>query len=169
MRRIDLWRWLGFAVLVVTLDRVAKYIVVQVLALGERVPVWPFFSWIHLQNDGAAFSFLSGAGGWQRWLFVAIAIGFSIYLIYEMRRLPVDKKLQGWAFALILGGAWGNLIDRVLSGRVVDFVLVHYQQYYFPAFNVADSAIFLGAVAWIALMIRDSRREGSAGAESNAR
>jgi signal peptidase II len=168
MRTTDLWRWLGLAVLVVTLDRVAKYIVVQVLALGERIPVWPFFSWIHLQNEGAAFSFLSGAGGWQRWLFVAIAIGFSIYLIYEMLRLPVDKKLQGWAFALILGGAWGNLIDRILSGRVVDFVLVHYQQYYFPAFNVADSAIFLGAVAWIALMIRDSRREGSTGARSNA-
>jgi signal peptidase II len=168
MRTTDLWRWLGFAVLVVTLDRVAKYIVVQVLALGERIPVWPFFSWIHLQNEGAAFSFLSGAGGWQRWLFVAIAIGFSIYLIYEMLRLPVDKKLQGWAFALILGGAWGNLIDRILSGRVVDFVLVHYQHYYFPAFNVADSAIFLGAVAWIALMIRDSRREGSAGARSDA-
>jgi signal peptidase II len=168
MRTTDLWRWLGFAVLVVTLDRVAKYIVVQGLALGERIPVWPFFSWIHLQNEGAAFSFLSGAGGWQRWLFVAIAIGFSIYLIYEMLRLPVDKKLQGWAFALILGGAWGNLIDRILSGRVVDFVLVHYQHYYFPAFNVADSAIFLGAVAWIALMIRDSRREGSAGARSDA-
>jgi signal peptidase II len=168
MRTIDLWRWLGFAMLVVTLDRVAKYIVLQLLEVGERVPVWPFFSWIHLQNEGAAFSFLSGAGGWQRWLFVAIAIGFSFYLIYEMLRLPADKKLQGWAFALILGGAWGNLIDRILSGRVVDFVLVHYQQYYFPAFNVADSAIFLGAVAWIALMIRDSRRERSAGARSNA-
>ena len=168
MRRTDLLRWLGFAVLVVALDRVSKTIVVQVLEVGERIPVWPFFSWIHLQNEGAAFSFLSGAGGWQRWLFVAIAIGFSIYLIYEMLRLPADKKLHGWAFALILGGAWGNLFDRIANGRVVDFVLVHYQQYYFPAFNVADSAIFLGAVAWIALMIRDARREGAAGAESNA-
>jgi len=168
MRKIDLWRWLGFAMLVVVLDRIAKYIAVQVLEVGERVAVWPFFSWIHLQNEGAAFSFLSGAGGWQRWLFVTIAIGFSIYLVYEMLRLPADKKIHGWAFALILGGAWGNLIDRVLSGRVVDFVLVHYQQYYFPAFNVADSAIFLGAVAWIALMIRDSRREGSAGERSDA-
>lgn len=168
MRRIDLLRWLGFAMLVVALDRISKYIVVQVLEVGERIPVWSFFSWIHLRNEGAAFSFLSGAGGWQRWMFVAIAIGFSIFLIYEMLRLPADKKLQGWAFALILGGAWGNLIDRIADGRVVDFVLVHYQQYYFPAFNVADSAISLGAAAWIALMIRDARREGGAGAKSNA-
>ena len=168
MRRTDLFRWLGFAVLVGILDRAAKYFVVQVLEVGERIPVWPFFSWIHLQNEGAAFSFLSGAGGWQRWLFVTIAIGFSVYLIVEMRRLPAQKKLHGWAFALILGGAWGNLVDRIGTGRVVDFVLVHYQQYYFPAFNVADSAIFLGAVAWIALMIRDARRESAAKAESNA-
>lgn len=169
MKRIDLMGWLGFAALVVVLDRVSKYVVVQGLDVGERLVVWPFFSWIHLQNEGAAFSFLSGAGGWQRWLFVIIAIGFSIFLIYEMLRLPAGKKLHGWAFALILGGAWGNLVDRIASGRVVDFVLVHYQQYYFPAFNVADSAIFLGAVAWIALMIRDARREGAAGTESNAR
>jgi signal peptidase II len=168
MRRIDLLRWLGFAMLVVALDRISKYIVVQVLEVGERIPVWSFFSWIHLKNEGAAFSFLDGAGGWQRWMFVAIAIGFSIFLIYEMLRLPADKKLQGWAFALILGGAWGNLIDRIADGRVVDFVLVHYQQYYFPAFNVADSAISLGAAAWIALMIRDARRESAAGAKSNA-
>ena len=168
MRRIDLLRWLGFAMLVVALDRISKYVVVQVLDVGERIPVWPFFSWIHLQNEGAAFSFLSGAGGWQRWLFVAIAIGFSIYLIYEMLRLPADKRLHGWAFALILGGAWGNLVDRIASGRVVDFVLVHYQQYYFPAFNIADSAISLGAVAWIALRICDARRESVAGAGSNA-
>jgi signal peptidase II len=154
--------------LVVALDRISKYIVVQVLEVGERIPVWSFFSWIHLKNEGAAFSFLDGAGGWQRWMFVAIAIGFSIFLIYEMLRLPADKKLQGWAFALILGGAWGNLIDRIADGRVVDFVLVHYQQYYFPAFNVADSAISLGAAAWIALMIRDARRESAAGAKSNA-
>lgn len=168
MRRTDLLRWLGFSLLVVALDRVAKYIVVQVLEVGERIPVWPFFSWIHLQNEGAAFSFLSGAGGWQRWLFVVIAIGFSVYLIYEMRRLPAERKLQGWAFALILGGAWGNLIDRIDHGRVVDFVLVHYQHHYFPAFNVADSAIFLGAVAWIVLMFRDARRESSARAEADA-
>lgn len=162
MRVRNLIPWLGLAVGILILDRASKVFVTQVLGLGERVPVWPFFSWVHLENDGAAFSFLSNAGGWQRWLFVAIAISFSIYLIYEMLRLEPGHKLYGWVYGMILGGAWGNLYDRVIDGRVVDFVLVHYQEYYFPAFNVADSAISVGAAAWIFLMIRDARRHRAA-------
>lgn len=158
MRRVDLTTWLGFAALILVLDQISKYVVIQMLDVGERIPVLPIFSWIHLRNEGAAFSLLSGAGGWQRWMFVAVAVGFTVYLIYEMLHLRTGQKLYGWVYGLILGGAWGNLYDRVLDGHVVDFVLVHYQQHYFPAFNVADSAISVGAVAWIALMMRDSRR-----------
>ena len=162
MTRADLAKWLGLAGLLLVADRISKLVVLETLALGERIPVWPFFSWIHLQNEGAAFSFLSGAGGWQRWLFVAIAIGFSIYLIYEMLRIEPGQKLYGWAYGAILGGAWGNLWDRLLEGRVVDFVLVHYGPYYFPAFNLADASISVGAAGWILLMIRDARRNRAA-------
>src|SRR5512139_48008 len=118
------FKWLGSAALIFTADRISKSIVATMLDLGERVSVWPVFSWVHLNNRGAAFSFLADGSGWQRWFFVALGIGF---------------------FAFILGGALGNLYDRIVHGFVVDFVLVHWGEYYFPAFNVADSAITVGA------------------------
>jgi signal peptidase II len=158
-------KWLGLAGLVVVLDQLTKYWVISVLELGERVQVLPFFAWVRWHNDGAAFSFLSGSSGWQRWFFICLAIGFCAYIVYELARLPKQDKVMGWVFALIMGGAIGNMIDRVVQGYVVDFVLVHYEAYIFPAFNVADSALFCGAATWIILMLiewRQGRRDDAA-------
>ncbi len=155
-------KWLAVAGGVWVVDRVTKGIVNSQLALGQEVPILPVFSWIRLHNEGAAFSFLATQSGWQRWVFVVLAIGFSIYLLTEMRRLPASDRLLGWAYALVLGGALGNLWDRAVHGYVVDFALAHYADHYFPAFNVADSAISIGAVLWIVSMLRDSRRERAA-------
>lgn len=155
-------RWLALAGFVWITDRITKLIVDSELVLGELIPVLPGFSWIRLHNEGAAFSFLADQGGWQRWLFIALAIGFSAFLVSEIRRLPANDRLLGWAYGLVLGGALGNLWDRAFDGYVVDFVLVHYADHYFPAFNVADAAISIGAVLWIASMLRDARRERAA-------
>ena len=102
------------------------------LTLGEEVPVLPVFSWVRLHNEGAAFSFLADQSGWQRWMLVALAVAFSIYLMIEIRRLPATERLLGWAYGLVLGGALGNLWDRALNGYVVDFALAHYGDHYFP-------------------------------------
>jgi len=159
-------RWLGSAALIIVADRLTKTFVAATLELGERVPVLPVLSWVHLNNRGAAFSFLADGGGWQRWFFVTLAIGFCGYLLFEMRRLGPNPRgvdrLSGWGFALILGGAIGNLYDRIFHGFVVDFVLVHWGDYYFPAFNVADSAISVGAALWILAMLLEARAKRSA-------
>jgi signal peptidase II len=152
-------KWLGLAGVVWILDRVTKLIVDHTLLLGEERPVLPVFSWVHLRNEGAAFSFLNDAGGWQRWFFVVLAMVFSGYLVMEIRRLPSTERLLGWAYGLVLGGALGNMWDRLVNGYVVDFALAHYGAHPFPAFNVADSAISIGATLWILAMLRDSRRE----------
>lgn len=146
-------KWLALAGLVVALDQATKYWVVSALNYLDRVQVLPFFAWVRWHNEGAAFSFLDSAGGWQRWFFIGLAIAFSIFIIYELSRLPKNEKVMGWVYGLILGGALGNLVDRVHHGYVVDFILVHYDTYYFPAFNLADSALFCGAVLWIGYMI----------------
>jgi len=151
-------RWLSIATAVVLLDQLTKLMVVSQLAYQERISVLPFFSWVRWHNEGAAFSFLADAGGWQRWFFVVLAVGFSAFVVYELRRLPAGERAMGWVYALILGGALGNLVDRLNYGHVVDFILFHYQVYYFPAFNVADSALFCGAALWIMLMIMEYRR-----------
>jgi signal peptidase II len=143
-------------------DRVTKGVINSTLALGEEVPVLPVFSWIRTHNDGAAFSFLANQSGWQRWMLVMLAVAFSIYLVIEIRRLPATERLLGWAYALVLGGALGNLWDRALHGYVVDFALAHWGGHYFPIFNVADSAISIGAALWILAMLRDARRERAA-------
>jgi signal peptidase II len=160
-------RWITISALIVLLDRVTKYWVRQTLDLGEYVPLLPFFGFTHLENRGAAFSILHDAGGWQRWFFVALALGFSIYLLVELRRLGArprgNEALYAWGFAAVLGGAVGNLIDRALEGVVVDFVLVHWRGWYFPAFNVADSAITVGAGLWILAMVQEARRKRAHG------
>ncbi len=153
----SLSKWLSLAFVVLVLDQITKYWVVTTLEYGERVPITSFFAWVRWHNDGAAFSFLAGSGGWQRWFFVVIAVAFSAYLIYEISRLPKQEKIMGWVFGLILGGALGNLVDRVINGYVVDFVLLHYNQHFFPAFNVADSALFCGAALWILMMILERK------------
>jgi len=155
-------KWLSLAGFVWIADRITKHIVDITLVLGEARPVLPVFSWVRLHNEGAAFSFLDDADGWQRWFFVVLALAFSAYLISEIRRLPSAERLLGWAYGLVLGGALGNMWDRLMDGYVVDFLLVHYAGHYFPAFNVADSAISIGAALWILAMVRDGRRERAA-------
>lgn len=152
-------KWLGLAALVVALDQLVKRWVISALSLGEEVSVLPFLSWVRWHNEGAAFSILSDAAGWQRWFFIVLAVAFVAFIVYELRRLPADQRLMGWVYGLIVGGAVGNLIDRVLYGHVVDFVLLHWQSYYFPAFNVADAALSIGAALWIGAMFLEYRRE----------
>ncbi len=151
-------KWLLLSALVIALDQLTKLWVITVLAYQERVQVLPFFAWVRWHNEGAAFSFLSSAGGWQRYFFVALAIGFSAFIVYEISRLQKHERVMGCVYGLILGGAIGNLIDRIHHGYVVDFVLFHYDSYYFPAFNVADSALFCGAALWIGVMIVEYRQ-----------
>jgi signal peptidase II len=162
LQNATLAKWLGLAAVLVVLDQLVKLVVVRSLELGERIPVLPFFSWVRWHNTGAAFSMLNDLGGWQRWLFVALALGFSGFLLYELRRLAEGERLQAFVYALILGGALGNMIDRLRTGYVVDYVLVHYQEWYFPAFNLADSALSVGAVLWILLLLREGKRERAA-------
>ncbi|WP_211824582.1 signal peptidase II [Kistimonas asteriae] len=144
-RSYPMLRWLWLSVVVIVLDQLSKYYFNNHFSLYEQVPVTPFFSFTLAYNTGAAFSFLSDASGWQRWFFVSIALIVSVVLVIWMKRLRSDEKLQAVALALILGGALGNVWDRIALGHVVDFLLFYYDRYYFPAFNLADSAITLGA------------------------
>jgi len=154
-----LLKWLGLGGFVLGFDQLTKWWVQNVLVLGERIEIFPWFSWVRWHNEGAAFSLLNSAGGWQRWFFVVLAIVFVGFILVELWRMPVRDRWMGWAYGLILGGALGNFGDRLTDGYVVDFVLVHYAQYYFPAFNVADSALFLGASLWIWRMLAESRQK----------
>lgn len=158
--------WLALTALVIALDLLSKWFAEANLNLYQQVPVIDgLFSFTLAYNAGAAFSFLSDAGGWQRWLFIAIAIGISIMLLVWLARLPRDKWLESMAIALILGGALGNLYDRMVHGHVVDFILVHWQQsWFFPAFNVADSAITVGAGLLILDMFLPKRSRPAADA-----
>ncbi len=137
--------WYLLALIIITLDQLSKYWVQANFELYERLPLLSFLDFTLVYNEGAAWSFLSDAGGWQRWLFTAISLGVSVVLVVWMARLQGNQHLLLIALTFILGGAVGNLIDRVLLGKVVDFVLVYYRDWYFPAFNVADAAISLGA------------------------
>lgn len=148
---LDLSRWLGLSALIVILDQISKQWISGHFAYGESLPVTGFFNLVLAHNQGAAFSMLNDAGGWQRWLFSAIAVVASVWIIWLLRRHP-NQKLFCFALALVLGGALGNLIDRISYGHVVDFLDFHWSGYHFPAFNVADSAITCGA----ALLLLDS-------------
>ncbi|WP_407312409.1 signal peptidase II [Pseudomonas sp. nanlin1] len=153
--------WLGLSLLVLVLDQFTKFYFEGTLSLYQQIVVIPdYFSWTLAYNTGAAFSFLADSGGWQRWLFALIAIVVSTVLVVWLKRLGRDETWLAVALALVLGGALGNLIDRVLLGHVVDFILVHWRnQWYFPAFNLADSAITLGAVM-LALDMFKSKKAG---------
>jgi signal peptidase II len=139
------WLWLGIAV--IALDQWTKWLVVQRFDEFERLVLLPVLEFMRLHNEGAAFSFLDDAGGWQRWLFTGLAVAVSTGILIWLRRLPAKGQgLLAAGLSLILGGALGNVIDRVLHGHVIDFIRVHWEQHYFPAFNVADSAITVGAI-----------------------
>jgi signal peptidase II len=152
-------RWVGLAAVVVVIDQLVKWWIVANFAYGDEKPVLPVLSIVRWHNEGAAFSMLSNAGGWQRWFFIALALAFVVFILYELRRLPTGERIMGWVYGLILGGAIGNLIDRAVNGYVVDFVLVHWGTWYFPAFNVADAALSIGAALWIWVMIAEALRE----------
>lgn len=139
--------WLWLSVLVLVLDQLSKVYFEGALTLYQQIVLIPdYFSWTLAYNTGAAFSFLAGADGWQRWLFAGIALVVSVVLVVWLKRLQPHETRLAIALALVLGGAIGNLFDRVAYGHVVDFILVHWQnRWYFPAFNVADMAISCGA------------------------
>jgi len=145
-------RWLWLTLVCLILDQVTKQWVVGSFELYESVNVLSVFSLTYVQNPGAAFSFLADQDGWQRWFFTAIAAIASVIFVVWLAKTPKSQTLLSIAFALMLSGAMGNLIDRALFGYVIDFLDFHWSGYHFPAFNVADSMIFIGA----ALMILDS-------------
>ena len=140
----SLWLWLALALLVLVLDQLTKWLIVGQFVLGDSRPITNFFNLVRAHNPGAAFSFLAQAGGWQRWLFTGIGLAASALMIWMLRAHP-GQKLFGFAIACILGGAIGNVIDRLVHGYVVDFLDFHWAGWHFPAFNAADSAITLGA------------------------
>ncbi len=151
-------RWLGVSAAIVAADLATKAWVSRALAYGDVVEITPFFNLVLTHNPGAAFSFLAGAGGWQRWFFTAVAIVISIVLVAMLRR-PHRDRLVPFALALVLGGALGNLCDRLMLGHVIDFVQLHAGGYYWPAFNVADSAITVGValLLWDGLATRQAK------------
>lgn len=138
-------RWLALATLLVVLDQLSKFAITRALTDGSGVEVTPFFNLVLVHNKGAAFSFLASAGGWQREFFIAIAVVASVWIVFLLRRHP-RETLFCFALSLILGGAIGNVIDRVWLGAVIDFLDFHAAGYHWPAFNLADSAITCGAV-----------------------
>lgn len=152
-------RWLWLSSLVVVLDQITKQIAENTLLLHKPLAVFPGFNWTLMYNKGAAFSFLSQAGGWQRWFFIVLSTGISIALIVWLKQLKKNQQVLSAGIALILGGAIGNLIDRSLTGQVIDFIQVYYKDLYWPAFNLADSAITLGAALLIIDMFLEHKRK----------
>jgi signal peptidase II len=147
--RANLMPWLGIAFIVILLDQLSKITILKLFVHGEEKPVTKFFNLVLAYNEGAAFNFLSNQGGWQRYLFTAIALGAVAFIIYMLRR-HAGQRLFCWALALIMGGAIGNVIDRLAYGHVIDFLDFHWQGIgHFAAFNIADAAITLGAFLFI--------------------
>ena len=162
----SLWLWLGMALVILIADQITKVMIIGSFQLGDSQTVTPYFNLVRVHNSGAAFSFLSSASGWQRWFFTAIGVGAAGFIIWLLRSHP-SQKLFCVALALVLGGAVGNVIDRLLWGHVIDFLDFHWDwlspvfyQGHFPAFNVADSAISVGTVCLILdelLRVRQSK------------
>ena len=149
--------WLGLALVVIVLDQFSKTLILGNYQLGDSRFVTSFFNVVRVHNTGAAFSFLAGAAGWQRWFFITLGIVATGFIVWMLRSHPT-QKLFCFAVTMIMGGALGNVIDRMLHGYVVDFIQVHAGGWYFPSFNLADSAITLGAILLIVDEIRRVRR-----------
>ncbi len=156
------WFWYVTALVVFVLDQASKHPIEATLYYGETKVFTSFFNFTLAYNPGAAFSFLADAGGWQRWFFTAIAIVASLVLSVWIARTAQSKPREAFGLAFILGGALGNLYDRIVLGHVVDFIVVHYQDYYWPAFNLADSAITLGAAVLIIDMLFSKEKKTDA-------
>ena len=172
--------WLWLTVVVAVIDQITKQLAEQSLLIHQAVPAMPNLNWTLMYNEGAAFSFLSDAGGWQRWFFIALSSAVSLFLFFWLKQTSKDKKILCAGLALILGGAIGNLIDRALFGHVIDFVQYYYHsdsclpgfslwqlatgsKCLWPAFNVADAAIFLGAALLLIDMIKEHFEEKTNG------
>ena len=153
-------KWLALAMLVVVLDQATKMAADHLLVYGEPLAVLPSFNLTLLYNRGAAFSFLGEASGWQRWFFVAVSVLAAIFLTAWLSRLHAGQVRLALALSLVLGGAVGNLVDRLWLGHVVDFIQVYYRDFYWPAFNIADSAITVGAGLLIWDSLFGEREEG---------
>jgi len=156
--------WLGLALLVVVLDQLSKTLILGHFQLGDTQPVTSFFNLVRVHNSGAAFSFLAGASGWQRWFFIGLGVVATAFIVWMLRKHPA-QKLFCFAITMIMGGAIGNVVDRALHGYVVDFLQLRFALLeplfrggYFPSFNLADSAITLGAVLLIVDELRRVRR-----------
>ena len=159
----EMLKWLGLAFAVIVVDHITKFWVSSTFEYQEAVPVLPFFSLVLVHNTGAAFSFLADAGGWQRWFFIAVGIVATFVIVRLLKRHAHEPRLA-IPLALVLGGALGNVIDRVVLGYVVDFLYFHYKGFAWPAFNVADTAITIGAVVlvWDSLRGRHGPQKESA-------
>ncbi|GAC14418.1 signal peptidase II [Aliiglaciecola lipolytica E3] len=155
-------RFLWLALLTLILDQWSKHAVLAGMELYQSIQITPFFNLTHTRNYGAAFSFLNDASGWQRWMFTAIAVVVSVVILRWLKGAPKHQIMLPVAFSLILGGALGNVYDRVVYGYVVDFLHVYYQQYEWPVFNIADSAICLGAFLLIIDMFKNKEQNGEA-------
>ena len=141
---ISFLRSLAIATIILLLDQLSKWSALSNLQLGIPEPVLPFMNWLLLLNPGAAFSFLAQGSGWQRWFFTIVGLLACVYIVWLLRKSQSDKLLCV-ALSLILGGALGNVLDRIMYGAVVDFIDLHYANWHWPAFNIADSAICIGA------------------------
>lgn len=149
-------RWYGLATAIVIVDQSAKFAIAHTFAYGEQVPITPFFSLVHARNSGAAFSMLADAGGWQRYCFIILAFGVSTWLVRMLRQgLP---RIEAVGYCLILGGALGNVVDRILRGQVIDFLDFHWQAVHWLAFNLADVTISLGAMCLIVATTKQNNR-----------
>lgn len=144
----NLWQWLGLSLVILIADQFTKVLILGYYRLGDSTPITSFFNVVRVHNSGAAFSFLADASGWQRWFFTAVGVLAAGVIIWMLKSHP-GQKLFSFAMACILGGAVGNVIDRVLYGYVVDFLDFHAKGWHFPAFNIADSAISIGAACLI--------------------
>lgn len=156
-------RWLWLSLFVVTLDQASKLLVDSWMQLNHSIELIPSFQLTYLRNRGAAFSFLSDAGGWQRWFFISLSVVASVAISIWLRRLPQGRHWEAAAWALVLGGALGNLIDRIAYGYVIDFLDVYYGDWHWPAFNIADSAITIGVVMLLIDAMRAARGQRDSG------
>jgi signal peptidase II len=144
----NFWPWIGWALVVFIADQLTKLLILDAYRLGDATPITGFFNIVRAHNTGAAFSFLASAGGWQRWLFTGFGLAAALFIVWQLRAHP-GQRLFAFALSSILGGAIGNVVDRLVHGYVVDFLDFHWAGSHFPAFNIADSAITVGAVCLV--------------------
>jgi signal peptidase II len=153
------WRFLWLSLLVLVVDQYTKALVLKNIELYQAIQISPFFNLTHVYNYGAAFSFLHDAGGWQRWFFTIVALAVSALVLWWLKQITKEQIILPLAFSLIIGGAIGNAYDRLVYGYVVDFLVLYYQDWYWPAFNVADTAICIGAVLMIVDMFKNKEEK----------